>query len=154
MLKSKSGRLERGAVQPGSQPPRHLLKHDQITHNVHTRSHKPKQSPTPTGSPSLKNNDNHTPKKSSSSLLPRPQEQKKPLLASTNVKIINSPPTEDEHFKDGEKIYAGAKFSEPPSPSVLPKPPSHWVGENQPQQSNQSRELMTVHLKTLLKVQD
>lgn len=154
LLKSKGGRSERGAMQPGGQPARNLPRHDQITQNVITRSHKPKQGQTPAAPHSSKKKD--SPNKPSPHQQPALREQKKPLHASNNVKILNAPPAEaaPEYLKDGDKVYAGAKFSEPPSPSVLPKPPSHWVGENEPQPSNQSREQMTVHLKSLLKVQD
>jgi len=50
--------------------------------------------------------------------------------------------------------YAGAKFSEAPSPKVLPKPPIHWVDAGSALLSSASpcRE-MTDALKGLLKVQ-
>ncbi|KAF6732175.1 Proline-rich nuclear receptor coactivator 1 [Oryzias melastigma] len=145
LLKPKSGRLERGSIQSGLQAPRTLSKHDQTGH-----THKPKQNQTLSASPCAKKNDTRHPKKSPSSQHPQNREQKKPLHTSNNVKTLNPPA---DAPPDGEKTYAGAKFSEPPSPSVLPKPPSHWFGKNEAQQSNQSQE-MTVHLKSLLKVQD
>ncbi|XP_070706044.1 proline-rich nuclear receptor coactivator 1-like [Pempheris klunzingeri] len=154
LLKSKGGRLERGAMQSGGQPSRNLSRHDQISQNVIARSHKPKQGQTAGAAHPTKKKE--SPNKPSPLHQPPPRQQKKPLHASNNVKIVTTPPAEaaPEYLKDGEKVYAGAKFSEPPSPSVLPKPPSHWVGENEPQRSDRSREQMTVHLKSLLKVQD
>ncbi|XP_042359485.1 proline-rich nuclear receptor coactivator 1 [Plectropomus leopardus] len=156
LLKSKGGRVERGSTQPDGQPARNLPRNDQIAQNMIKRSHKPKPGQTTAPPSSAKKKDNGSPNKPSSLHQPALREQKKPLHNSNNVKIFNTPPAEaaPEYLKDGEKVYAGAKFSEPPSPSVLPKPPSHWVGENEPEQSNQSREQMTVHLKSLLKVQD
>lgn len=151
LLKSKGSRSERGAAQPGGQPARNVPRHDPITQNMITRSHKPKQGQSPGAALSTKKKDKSGPNKP----LPLHREQKTPLHASDNAKTADAPPAEaaPEHLKDGEKVYAGAKFSEPPSPSVLPKPPSHWVGEDEPQRSDQSREQMTVHLKSLLKVQ-
>lgn len=46
-----------------------------------------------------------------------------------------------------ESAYAGAKFSEPPSPCLLPQPPTHWVRTS-------SRDEMSLRLKALLRVQD
>lgn len=155
LLKSKGVRLERGSVQPGVQSARNHPRHDQVNQNVNTRSHKPKQDQTPGASHATKKRDHSSPNKPSSLHPPPSREQKKPLHSSNNVRIVRPLPTQPapEYLKDGEKVYAGAKFSEPPSPSVLPKPPSHWFGD-EPQHGKQSREQMTVQLKSLLKVQD
>ena len=142
----KGGRLERGSPQSGGQAGRNLPRHEQIAQNAIARSRKPKQGQTRSSSRSTKKSSSaNTPSKAS------PLHQ--PLLVSDNVTAAEAT---QEYLKDGDKGYAGAKFSEPPSPSVLPKPPSHWVGEKKPEPEccSQSREQMTIHLKSLLKLPD
>ncbi|KAI4495368.1 hypothetical protein M0802_008758 [Mischocyttarus mexicanus] len=54
-------------------------------------------------------------------------------------------------------FYAGAKFSEPPSPASLPKPPSHWTDMNLTRSCQESERLLesasSNHLKMILNVQ-
>ncbi|XP_066581552.1 proline-rich nuclear receptor coactivator 2 [Prorops nasuta] len=54
-------------------------------------------------------------------------------------------------------FYAGAKFSEPPSPASLPKPPSHWTMMrmmNSCQRSaDQGNHILSHHLKLIMNAQ-
>jgi hypothetical protein len=46
--------------------------------------------------------------------------------------------------------YAGAKFSDPPSPELLPKPPTHWMNADKMDPSGQID--VASQLKMILKV--
>lgn len=48
--------------------------------------------------------------------------------------------------------YAGAKFSSPPPPSVLPKPPSHWIS-SPIHRFDMDVAAMSQHLRMLLRVE-
>lgn len=128
LLKSKTGRGERGN-QLSRPSPHRADKHESCAPNLNTHSHK----------------NRHVKCES--------RDRKRPLSSANASFNTHGELSSEDNLKDTEKTYAGAKFSEPPSPSVLPKPPSHWVGENNPKHSDSSREQMSVHLKTILKVQ-
>lgn len=151
LLKSKSGRPERSS-QLGNPTIYTSSKSEQTPTSVSHRGQKSRCS-SAAAKTSVKKCDN--------SNRQRPQftckEAKKPFTLADNVSFENLCRPEfvpEDNLKDGEKVYAGPKFSEPPSPSVLPKPPSHWVGENTPPCASDGREQMTSHLKSLLKVSD
>ncbi|MBN3301736.1 PNRC1 protein, partial [Amia calva] len=151
--KSKTSRADRAPF-PCSQSVLSLSKCDFPGQNLNAVGQKNKHS-SPSEASAAKRHENTIRHKSPLLEFYR-QEGKKPLNSTDNFKIVKVTTVEpilEENLKDGEKNYAGPKFTEPPSPSVLPKPPSHWVGENSPRHSDHSRALMTVHLKSLLKVQ-
>ena len=78
-----------------------------------------------------------------------------PIPARTN----NTTPTRAA----GGSPFAGAKFSDPPSPKSLPKPPTHWItagspswdmfGSSVPDTRPVLHDQIAAQLKSLLKVQ-
>ncbi|MGH0131386.1 UNVERIFIED_CONTAM: hypothetical protein FKN15_011491 [Acipenser sinensis] len=154
VLKSKPVRTEKTPY-PGRQPTHSPNKYDHPVQSLNTTKQKIKHSTPVKVSPVKQNENSYRPSPASLDLYHR-EGIKIPLNPADyfkSVKVTEAELISEEDHKEGKKNYAGAKFSEPPSPSVLPKPPSHWVGDNTQGLSNPSRVLMTVHLKTLLKLQ-
>lgn len=79
-----------------------------------------------------------------------------PCSAPKNISARSTPPRNESPrgSPSNGSFYAGAKFSEPPTPDRLPKPPSHWTGFMSTC-SEEARDscLMAQHFKMMLNIQ-
>lgn len=82
------------------------------------------------------------------------QEPASTVLDSGLTTTVNIPRRQrSENSSDAALIpYAGPKFSSPPHPSVLPKPPSHWIS-SPIHNLDGDFAAMSKHLRTLLRVE-
>ncbi|XP_028982141.1 proline-rich nuclear receptor coactivator 2 [Diachasma alloeum] len=67
----------------------------------------------------------------------------------------NSPMRHDSprHGSPTNAYFAGAKWSEPPSPASLPKPPSHWTTRLMTSCQAEACHNISNHLKMILNIQ-
>ncbi|XP_061669106.1 proline-rich nuclear receptor coactivator 1-like [Syngnathoides biaculeatus] len=112
LVRSKRCQLAQGPAQAACPTARMLLKHKHLDSSAHAPQHNKNGGRKSGNSPASK-----------------------PRLEHNNAKntAVRLKGCAAECLEEGKKVYAGPKFSEPPSPSLLPKPPSHWVRKNQSQ---------------------
>ncbi|KAL3864030.1 hypothetical protein ACJMK2_005742 [Sinanodonta woodiana] len=81
---------------------------------------------------------------------PRPANRRSPSTVMTSVDLNNQEIVDSRSRSPQGTAYAGAKFSESPSPDALPKPPSHWFASEIV--VSDSCDHFSSHLKMLLNV--
>uniref|UniRef100_H0XN18 Proline rich nuclear receptor coactivator 1 n=1 Tax=Otolemur garnettii TaxID=30611 RepID=H0XN18_OTOGA len=77
------------------------------------------------------------------------KQEKKPFKNNQNMKKVRFKKSVYLTEVRQKENYAGAQFAQSPPPSVLPKPPSHWI-QSMNDDYNENGKLMASQFKTLL----